>query len=490
MKQNYAKRGMSYLKRNGIKSSIYKALERTARDKDEASYNYIAQNLSPDDETIQMQRERRFERPYKFSILVPMYETDSAMLRKMLSSVGNQTYTNWELILVDASKTDVRRNIVRDFCEEFYLSCSDSFGKIHDKVKYIFLNDNKGISGNTNEALANATGDYVVLLDHDDSLCITALFDVMWKISEQELVNEDGVIKLKRIMAVYSDEDKVNEDDTQYFDCHKKPDYDPILLCSNNYICHLFVVDTNLAKSVGGFRSEYDGAQDHDFILRCLEGLKRDQIIHIPKVLYHWRTSEASTATNPSAKLYAYKAGKKAVSDHLMRMGIKAKVKDTPHLGFFRVEYENLHKSVVSVSKQKYIEMTDHQMKSLMQDFVLIVSDDLKPLNPLHIEKMMSCMHHNHVGAVTGKIIGRDGRIESAGYDVTDGVAVPRFRKLNRHFSGYLHRASLQQLVGGFSSDLVLLRKEAVKTFKPDIELKDGYDIYFEPEALFKRKKI
>lgn len=488
MKSGYVKRGISFLSRNGIKETVIKVAERLTRDKDEATYNSIAHSLLPDDETVKMQRERRFERAYKFSILVPLYETDHEIFRKMLSSVGNQTYTNWELILVDASRTDERRNIVRDFCEEFYLECSDSYGKIYDKVKYIFLGGNKGISENTNEALNNATGDYVVLLDHDDSLSVTALFDVMWNIGEKELIQENGVVKLKKIMAVYSDEDKVNEDDTEYFDHHIKPDFDPILLCSNNYVCHLFVVDRSLAMSVGGFKSEYDGAQDHDFIIRCLEGLKSDQIIHIPKVLYHWRSSKSSTAANPSAKMYAYESGRKAVRDHLIRVGIKARVENTSSLGFFRIEYENLNRPVVSLSKKQFDEMSSEQINSLSQEFILILSDELKPLNPLYIEKMMCCMQHDYVGAVTGKIIGKNGKIESAGFDVSKGVAIPRFSGLNRHFSGYLHRASLQQLVGGFSSDVVLVRTQAVQSYKPEIKLRDGYRVYYEPGVLFKRK--
>ena len=488
MNRNYIKRGAGYLRRNGIKASIFKAAERLSRDKEEAAYDSVAKSRIADEETVKMQREKKFDRPYKISILVPLYETDSDMLMRMLISVGEQTYSNWELVLADASKTDIRRNTVRDFCEKYNIKCSDSFGTIHDKVKYLYLEGNKGIAGNTNEALFCATGDYVALLDHDDALCSTALFDVMWNISEREMKKEDGIIRLNRIMAVYSDEDKVNEDDTEYFDYHKKPDYDPILLCSNNYICHLFVVDTNLARSVGGFDSAYDGAQDHDFILKCTEGLKENQIIHIPKVLYHWRSSQKSTSENPSAKLYAYKAGKAAVSAHLMRQGIKAHVEDTAHLGFYRIRYAKYEKSVVSVTKEKYDEMTELQLSMFPQEYMMILSDSLKPLNPLYIEKMMGCMCHDFVGAVTGKIIGRNNKTESAGFDVSEGKKIPRFGGLNRHFSGYLHRADLQQLVGAFSDDIVLVRRDAVKSYKPGVVLKDGYSVYYEPEAVFKRK--
>ena len=490
MNKNYIKRGASYLKRNGIKKSFYKAAERMVRDKDEAAYDFIAKNSSADEETLKLQRERRFERAYKFSILVPVYETREDLFKLMLKSVGDQTYTNWELILVDTSKTDVRRNIVRDFCEEYYLKVTDSFGTIHDKVKYIYLDKNKGIAGNTNEALLRATGDYVALLDHDDALSKTALFDVIWHINEQELVKEDGIIKLKRIVAVYTDEDKVNEDDTKYFDCHKKPDFDPVLLCTNNYICHLFVVDVNLAKSVGGFRSDFDGAQDHDFILRCTEGLKKEQIIHIPKVLYHWRSSDASTATNPSAKLYAYKSGKRAVAEYLLRQGIKAKVTDTEHLGFYRVNYEKKDAEVALIETEDYEKKSSGQLENISGEFIMLKSSELKPVNPEYIDVMLGCMQLAGIGAVAGKIIDKKGRIESAGFDVKEGKKVPRFSGLNGRFSGYLHRASIQQLVGGFSQDAVLIRKDAVESFKPCIKLKKGYDVYFEPEAIFKRKLL
>lgn len=490
MSRNYFKRGISYLKRNGIRESFYKAAERISRDREESSYDLIAKNSVPDEQTLKIQREKKFENPYKFSILVPLYETDYKMLSEMLVSVGEQTYTNWELILADASSDDSRRNTVRDFCEDYYLQCSDSFGSIRQKVKYIYLNQNKGIAGNTNEALSNAEGDYVVLLDHDDVLSHTALFDIMWNISEREITRENGQSNLKKIMAVYTDEDKVNSELTKYFDVHRKPDFDPILLCTNNYICHLFAVDSNIARSVGGFREEYDGAQDHDFILRCLEGLKEDQIIHIPKVLYHWRSTKSSTSENPSAKLYAYRAGKAAVEDYLVRNKIKAEVIDTAHLGFYRIVYDKLHLPVVAISREKFDEMSEEQLSEFSQDFMIIVSDRLKPLNPLYIETMMSCMQHDFVGAVTGKILTGSGKIESAGFDIENGESVPRFKGLNGHFSGYLHRANLQMLVGDFSRDLVLLRKEAVVSYKPEIVLRDGYKIYYEPEAGFKRKKI
>ncbi len=475
--RNYYRRGINYLKRNGLKAVAFKALERLSRDSDEAGY----EPFHADEVTLAAQREHIFANSYKFSILVPVYETAPELFRKMLDSVGAQTYGNWELILADASRDDSRRAIVREFVEDHTVSCKDSFGSIHDKVKYVRIEGNKGIAANTNVALDNATGDYTGLLDHDDILENTALFDIMSAIEEAEQNgrSDDAIF---HVCAVYTDEDKISEDGSAYFDPHIKPDFDPVLLCTNNYICHFFVAETSLAKSVGGFRSDYDGAQDHDLILRCTEGIRREQIIHVPKVEYHWRSTAGSTSENPDAKLYAYEAGKRAVSDHLKRTGIDAKVEDSAHLGFFEIEYERLHRAVISV--------TPDTLKSTpSEEFVLVLSDDLRPLDDDYIADMMSCMHLPTVGAVTGRIIGRDNRLESAGYErSSDGSPEPAFAGLYRYFSGYMHRAQLDRLTEGFSPDCVLLRKEAVKSWSPQIELKEGYDIYYKPKATFKRK--
>ena len=482
--RHYLKRGISYLKRNGAKQSFYKALERLMRDRNESSYEH----RSCAESELCAQRERNFSNPYKFSILVPVYDTDPLLLRQMLDSVGDQTYTNWELILADASPDDMRRNVVRDFIEDqSSVKREDRFGSFFDKVKYVRLEENKGISGNTNEALAHSTGDYVGLLDHDDLLEPDALYEVMNAIGEAEkdFREHDSI---SRIMAVYTDEDKVSEDGKVFFDPNFKPSFDPVMLTTNNYICHFFVADANLAKSVGGFRSEYDGAQDHDFILRCTEGVHREQVLHVPKVLYHWRSTTGSTAENPDAKLYAYEAGKKAVTDHLKRAGISAKVVDTAHLGFFEPRYEKLHADVKLITKSQFEGSGKAQGSLPDADFLLILSEDLKAEDPTYIEDMMSCMRRPNTGAVTGRIIGKNNRVESAGYTVSsDGSRKPEYEGLRRNFSGYLHRASLDRLTDDFSTDCVLLRCDAVKEWYPRPVLKDRFDVYYYPKAVFKR---
>ena len=482
--RNYIKRGISYLKRNGISRTFDKAYERLCRDAKEG--DHVPQR--PDEDTLNAQRKYRFTNPYRFSILVPVYETDPRIFREMLDSVGDQTYGNWELIIADASLDESRRNIVREFSEDYNLKCKDEYGSIFDKVVYVRVKENKGISANTNEALSRAKGDYVGLLDHDDVLEPDALFDIMSAIEEKE---KDGIAdeSIRRVMAVYTDEDKVSEDGDRYFDVHRKPSFDPVLLCTNNYICHFFVVDTDIAKSVGGFRSEYDGAQDHDFILRCTEGADKDAILHVPAVLYHWRSTKGSTSENPESKLYAYEAGKRAVSDHLKRIGINAKVSDSPHLGFYEIEYERLHETVLSETAEGFADRFKGPEDLGDAGFVMVLSTSLEPLDNEYIADMMSAMHRPDIGAVTGRITDGRGRIESAGYDCVKGVLTARFSGLNARFSGYMHRARLDQTVGGFSPDCVLLRVDAVESFGPEIRLKDGFGIYYMPKAVFKRKK-
>lgn len=487
-KHNFS-RGISYLKRNGVSSSIYKVLERISRDRSESEYDEFAKKSKVSQGELARQHEEVFEHPYKISILVPIYETDYKLFVRMLESVARQSYGNWELCIADASSSNDRRAIVREFCEEWNLKCKDRFGDIFSKVNYKYLDCNKGISGNTNEALKMAHGDYIALLDHDDVIEPDALYMFMKKIQEVETDVRDGEINLRRVYMAYSDEDKVDENDSYYFDYHKKPSFDPILLLTNNYICHFLLVEINLAKSVGGFHSEYDGAQDHDFILRCSESISPEQIVHIPKVLYHWRSTLSSTAENPNAKLYAYEAGIRAVTDHLKRQGISAVVENTQHLGFYRVSFGTINRSVCEMSYSEFKNLTKAQFDLIQQEFLMILSENLKPVEKDYLAKMLNVMQLKRIGAVTGKIIAKSGRIESAGYDkIDDSGYVPRFAGLNRHYSGYMHRADIAQLVGGFTNECVLIRKAAVaQCDSNNIELKSSFGIFYQPEAVFKR---
>ncbi len=171
--------------------------------------------------------------------------------------------------------------------------------------------------------------------DHDDLLAPNALFEVA------------STIEKDKADVIYTDEDKVTSDLKEHFQPHFKPDFNPDLLCSNNYICHLFVVKRSLALKLGGQDPAYDGAQDYDFIFRCTE--EAEKIVHIAKILYHWRVHQASTADNPTSKMYAFDAGKRAIEAHLQRIGAKAEVSHTKDLGFYRVKYQVQGNPMVSI---------------------------------------------------------------------------------------------------------------------------------------------
>jgi len=289
-------RGLRYIRQYGPAQLYIKIKERRDRNRAEAGYDRWLRNQLPDGAEDAKQRAAAFEAMPCISVLVPAYETPEPFLRQMIESVLSQSYSHLELCIADGSPGDGVQKIV------------ESYGEKDSRIRYQRLSENRGISENTNEALAMATGEYIGLLDHDDLLLPGALFEVV------KALNEAGGAD-----AVYTDEDKVNMDLTHHFQPHFKPDFNLEYLRSNNYICHFFVVKRELACQVGGFQREFDGAQDHDFIFRCTE--QAGKVLHIPKVLYSWRCHEASTASNPESKRYAYEAGKRAVAAHLKRMG-------------------------------------------------------------------------------------------------------------------------------------------------------------------------
>lgn len=468
-----AKRLSNYIKRNGIKASAYKVLERLENPpesrkvtKDEDVFELIS-----DKEQEEYERSVKFTHNYKFSFIVPAYETGKRRLREMIFSVLNQTYDNFELCIADASESDEVENTVKEIAS--------------DKIKYIRLKENNGISENTNEALKIATGEYVVFLDHDDIVTGNALFENM--IVLEKGLKEEGGMLTNTIKMIYSDEDKCNDELTEFFDYHKKPEFDIDLLRTNNYICHLLVVRRELAMEVGGFYKDYDGAQDHDFIFRCVEKLSKNEIAHIDKVLYHWRSHESSTATNPDSKLYAYDAGKRAVEAHLNRLNIEASVTDTEHLGFYRVKYkvtgEDLAKiSIMSLSELK--DMSDDDLKAADFEYIMVLNDNVRPLSAGIFEEMLGILKRDDVGCVGGLVI-KGSKIESAGYVVNEkGDLEPEYAGLNKHFSGYFHRAKIVREVSGVCTDCMMVKKSAIT--KDGTLDKDMLVVYC-PYSVFKR---
>ena len=279
----------------------------------------------PSKEELLRQSRERFEEEVVISVLVPLYNTPLFFLKEMIHSVLDQSYSGWELCLADGS--DEEHAWVGDWCREIV--------KKDGRVKYRKLEENGGISENTNVCIQMTSGEYLALFDHDDLLTPDALYEVRKAILERQAD------------VIYTDEDKVNGDSTVYSEPHFKSDFNLDLLRANNYICHFFVVKKEIVDLVGGFRSEYNGSQDYDFIFRCVE--QANQIVHIPRVLYHWRMHENSTAANQQSKLYCYTAGQRAIASHLERCGVEGEVLMQEHLGFYRVDYPVQGEPLVSI---------------------------------------------------------------------------------------------------------------------------------------------
>ncbi len=281
----------------------------------------------------------------KFSVLVPLYNTPEKYLREMIQSVLDQVYQNWELCLADGS--DAEHGYVEQVCKEY--------AQKDTRVKYHRLEENKGISENTNACAKLAGGDYIALLDHDDLYEPDALY---WN---AKAINETGADVL------YSDEDHLARNGARVNPFYK-PDWSPDLLYSQMYICHLLVFRRSLFEEIGGYRREFDGSQDYDLMLRFSE--QTDHICHIPRILYAWRESENSTAANADAKPYAHTAGKNALDAHLKRKyGAEAYAEETEHTFVFNPRFGMKDAPLISIiiPMKDHWEMSDACIKSILK---------------------------------------------------------------------------------------------------------------------------
>lgn len=295
----------------------------------------------PNAEEAKRQRETKFDRDIKFSILVPLYNTPEKFLRQAIESVVAQTYENWELCLADGS--DAEHGSVEKICKEYmekdrkYLQqCNSS---LSNRIVYKKLSKNEGISGNTNACYSMATGNYIALFDHDDVLHPSVLYEYMKAICE------------KGADYIYCDETtfKGNKTIDDMITLHFKPDFAPDNLRANNYICHFSAFDRKLLEGTELFRSQFDGSQDHDMILRLTSRAKC--VVHVPKLLYYWRSHAGSVASDINAKSYAIEAAKGAVAAHLTEQGYKNfEISSTKAFEtIFRIKYEILGNPKVSI---------------------------------------------------------------------------------------------------------------------------------------------
>ena len=307
--------------------------------------------------------QRKSEQQYKpaqkikVSIVVPLYNTPENFLKEMLDSVEAQTYTDWELCLADAS--DEKNGQVKKTVEQYQAK--------DKRIKYKKLSKNEGISENTNRALEMAAGDYIGLMDHDDLLHPSVLYNVVKTIEE------------KKADFIYTDELSFVGTTDRVQSIHFKPDFSWETFRNNNFICHFTAFKRSLLKETGGFRKEFDGAQDYDMFLRLLEKAKR--VCHIQKVLYYWRLHAGSVASGVGAKPYTVEAGRKALEEHLHRENIIGKAYSSELYGpFYTVDYHisKNDKNLVVVESKQARKFAIQEINKSDLKYDIVVADEFK----------------------------------------------------------------------------------------------------------------
>ena len=454
------KNAVRYIKKYGIRTFFIRVSEKAARD--DAWYQQWFLKNKASEQTLQRQREESglwHQRPL-VSIVTPLYRTPEKFLRELLESVLASSYDNWELCLADASdgESDEIGKIVRAYQKK------DEKKRIH----YRKLSKNSGIAENTNAAAEMAKGAYLAFLDHDDVLTPDALYEMVNAVGKNGVSADNAVL-------VYSDEDKTNGDGTAFFEPHFKPDFNPDMLCANNYITHFLMVSRILFEKTGKIRKEFDGAQDYDFILRCCENA--DKIVHVPKVLYHWRVHTKSTSGGGGSKDYAVEAGARAVSEHLKRIGENARVTPLPYFGFYRLKYESRELPAAAVVKKG-----EKLPEKISEEFVIFMDDALKPLTKDWENLLLADCSRKNVGVVGAKIYDRNRRVLEAG--ITREIKYPggtewenSYCGLKAGYGGYMHRADLQRDCDSFGGYCMIVRKQILEQMK-DFHTETAYPAF------------
>jgi len=460
----------------------------------DSNYKDWIKNNEPTLEELNKQKKQEFKIKPKFSIIVPMYNTPINYFEQLVDCLINQTYQNWELCLADGS---TQKN-----------SEIDNIIKKDKRIFYKFLNKNEGISGNTNKALEMTTGDFILLLDHDDLLPIFCLYELV------KCINENPDVEF-----IYTDEDQIEGDKR----CrpHFKPDFAIDTLRSNNYITHLSVFKKELMDKLGGFKSKYNGAQDYDIILRTIENT--DKIVHIPKILYHWRVHTNSTSMLADAKPYAYEAGINAIEDHLKRQKLNAKVTHGGDLkGIYEVEYnvignpsvsiiipnkdnikllrrcinsilelttyENYEIVIVENNSEKketfeyykeieknnkiriiyfkekgfnYSKIINYGVKNCKSDFIVQLNNDTKLLTPRWLEKFIGFAQRKDIGAVGARLLYKDKSIQHSGIGIGIlGLAANLFVNTPKNAHAYFGREVLTRNVSAVTGACLFARRQ------------------------------
>lgn len=446
------------------------------------------------------QRRTEFACAPLISIVVPLYQTPVPYLKELMESVQNQTYANWQLCLADGSEGYE----LRDYLKKHY-------GR-ERRLYYKKLRKNGGISENTNAAIRMARGEYLMLCDHDDVLEEDALFEIVKAINQKQGAD-----------VIYTDEDKVSMDGRHYFDPNFKPDFNLFRFRENNYICHIFAVKRTLLEKAGLFRSAFDGAQDYDLIFRCCE--QAEEIVHVPKVLYHWRCHMESTAADPSSKRYAYEAGRRAIEEHYERMGIPADVELTERPGWYRSRVEIQGTPLVSMiipnkdhiddlelclssvyEKSTYrnfevliVENNSEQPETFAYyetlaekypgvrvltwtkefnfaainnfaaakargDYLLFLNNDVEIITVQWLEEMLQICQQDQVGIVGAKLYYPDDTIQHAGVVLgLGGIAGHIMCRASREDAGYMGRMVSVQEISAVTAACMMIRTQVFR---------------------------
>jgi len=494
-------RAMRYYNNNGLKSFINHGLKKLfemTMGGNDSRYEKWMELYDVKEDELEFQRNQVFENGVKFSIIVPLFNTPLNFLDQLVKSVEAQTYPNWQLCFADGSSNNKVAEHIKSHLDD---------GSYQGRITYRHLEENKGISENTNEALKLAVGEYVVLADHDDVLAPNALYELMVQIDKYGAE------------VIYSDEDKIDINGRDRFEPYFKSGFNIDLLCSNNYICHLFCVKKEIAEKVGGFDSEYDGAQDHDFILKCVSEVGK--VYHIPKILYHWRSHKNSTAENPESKLYAFKNGKKAVKKYFDNKGIEVEMEDGIQFGQYHArhivqgsplvsiiipnkdhtrdldmclksimkntydnyevivvennstepETEEYYKNITSVCPKakvlrwpgefNFSSINNFGVKEAKGEYLLFLNNDIEAINNDWLDRMLGFCQREDVGIVGAQLLYPDGIIQHAGVVIGFGeIAGHAFVGLHPDECKAFGRAMLTQDYSAVTAACLLTKKE------------------------------
>ena len=433
------------------------------------------------------------------SVVLPVFDPPLAFLEQAIASVRAQIYPHWELCIADDASTDqgVRALLERHAGQD-------------SRIRIVYREQNGHIAASTNSALALASGEFVALFDHDDLLAEHALWWVAEAVNRQP---DAGLI--------YTDEDKIDAANRR-FDPNFKPQLNPELLLAQNMVCHLGVYRTALVRELGGFRAGFNGAQDHDLVLRVIERLAPQQVVHVPQVLYHWRAISGSTALDAGEKNYAAEAGRKAVREHLARTGIAAEVFEAPGapdmhrvrfarpsplplvsiliptrdradlLGMCldsllaRSSYGNFEVIIIDngsteeATRQLFARLPAERVTILRDEspfnfsalnnraaaiargsVLCLMNNDIEILTPDWLEEMVSFASRDGIGCVGARLWYPDGRLQHAGCILgVGGVAGHAHKYLPRGHGGYFGRALVHQSFSAVTAACLVLRRE------------------------------